>query len=219
MRYESDKKSRPIEIAAESSRPESADSRLVARIQAGDRDAANQFASTYGPSAFRLAFQLLGNQEDARDVTQDALMKFLASVDTFDAKRPVLPWLRRIVRNAAIDRIRRAKVRRADSLDTGGVEGDAIDVPTTRPGPHHLAQNAELKRRIWSALAKVSREHREILVLRDYQDLAYREIAETLDIPMGTVMSRLHAARKRLRGVLLDGGVDLAQVVREEDRI
>jgi RNA polymerase sigma-70 factor (ECF subfamily) len=135
------------------------------------------------------------------------LIKFFGTLDRFDASKPVLPWLRRITRNASVDRFRRKKVRRADSLDTDGFEGEAIEVLSPDLSPEALYARKQLQQRIWSCLARLKPNHREILVLRDYQDLAYSEIAEVLEVPIGTVMSRLHAARKRLRTELLDSGI------------
>jgi RNA polymerase sigma-70 factor (ECF subfamily) len=153
--------------------------------------------------------QLLGNREDALDVTQDAMLRLLSTLHRFDTGRPVRPWLYQIVRNRVIDLFRRRKVRRHESLDAVDDEGcPRYEVVDPNVDLDRDVDRVKLRARIWKALAKLSPAHREILVLRDYQDLAYAEIADLLEIPLGTVMSRLHSARKSLRKVLLaeDGG-------------
>ncbi len=182
------------------------DPTLLGLARQGDRGARDELARRHRPTAFRLALQLLGNREDARDLTQDSLLRFFTTLPRFDRDRPIEPWLRRIVRNGAIDRFRRGRVRRADSLDSDGPEGVAIEVESSRPGPEQLAQRRQLQVKLWECLHQLKPAHKEILVLRDYQDLAYREIAETLEVPIGTVMSRLHAARRQLRALLIEQG-------------
>ena len=179
---------------------------LVPLARAGDEAAREELASRSGRAAFGLALQLLRNRAEAQDVAQDTLFKFFSSLDRFDETRPVLPWLFRIVRNRAIDFQRRGNVRRGPSLDTGAPDGTAIDPVDPATGPHEHSERLDLQRRIWQSLRALTVQHREILVLRDYQDLSYREISEVLGVPLGTVMSRLHAARKKLREQLLEGG-------------
>jgi RNA polymerase sigma-70 factor (ECF subfamily) len=125
-------------------------------------------------------------------------MRFFASLQSFQVGRPVQPWLYQIVRNQGRDLRRRQRVR-----PTAPLESDlglaAREVPSPRPGPEEEARLKELQGFVWKALEGISADFREILVLRDYQDLSYREISEVVGIPMGTGMSRLHAARSRLR--------------------
>jgi RNA polymerase sigma-70 factor (ECF subfamily) len=114
--------------------------------------------------------------------------------------RPVDPWLFSIVRNQVRDHARRERVRQHQSLDAwleaGGREPAATDDPAAAAELH------ELQQRVWRGISELSGTHREIVVLRDYHGLAYADIAGVLSIPTGTVMSRLHAARKRLRDIL-----------------
>ncbi len=171
---------------------------LIVRAQEGDTEAREVLARRYRLPAYRLAMQLLGRREDAKDVAQDAMMRFFSSLDRFEAERPVLPWLFRIVHNRVRDLERRRRRRRVESLDrameTGGREPAAV-----APDPELEARRRQLQRHIWQALSTLSSAQREILVLREYQDLSYAEIAAVLGIPKGTVMSRLHAARCSLR--------------------
>lgn len=150
-----------------------------------------------GSGAHALAIQIMGNPDDAADAVQDALTKALERPDAYDSSRgPLRPWFLRSVRNRCIDliRLRKPQEHAIDSLIDPGV------------GPEQAAENAELSRILQKALAAIEPEHRQIVVLRDYLDLRYAEIATVLDIAPGTVMSRLHRAR-----------IALARKVREYD--
>ncbi len=176
---------------------------LVTRARTGDAAAQTELAERHRQAMFFLALQLMGNRDDAMDVAQEALLRFFKTLHRFDCRRPVRPWLFQIVRNRVVDLYRRNRVRRHDSLDATDPEGHAaIELIDTTVDPERDAARSELRVRILQALSELSSIQREILVLRDYQDLSYAEIAETLGIPIGTVMSRLHGARKRLRRTL-----------------
>lgn len=192
-----------------------AEPRLVALARSGDRDAREELARRCRGPAYVLALQLLGNPDDALDVAQDSLLRLFHSFARFDLSRPLRPWLARIVRNRARDLQRRRRARPALSLDgllDGGYPESRIDPRGgSRPpeaGPEERLARRQLQRRIWRALQELTPAHREILVLRDYQDLSYNEIAAVLEVPAGTVMSRLHAARRALRRVLEETGAD-----------
>jgi RNA polymerase sigma-70 factor (ECF subfamily) len=173
---------------------------LVIRAREGDAGAQAELAERHRQALFFLALQLMGNRDDAMDVAQEALLRFFRTLHRFDCRRPVRPWLYQIVRNRVVDLYRRRRVRRHDSLDATDHEGNAyIELVDTKVDPERDAARSELRVRILEALSELSRIQREILVLRDYQDLTYAEIADTLNIPIGTVMSRLHGARKKLR--------------------
>lgn len=192
--------------------PSTADADLVRLAQKGHAPAAEELARRYRKPAFFLALQLLGHRDDALDVAQDAMVRFFTHLHRFDTKRPVKPWLFQIVRNRVLDLHRRRKVRKHDSIDAAADDEDQaplhlVDESVDVEGD---ARHRQLQRKIFEGLQELTHTQREILVLRDYQDLAYQEIAETLDIPIGTVMSRLHSARKRLRQVL---GDDLRQLL------
>jgi RNA polymerase sigma-70 factor, ECF subfamily len=177
------------------------DGDLVCQARAGDAEASNELLLRHRAAAYRFALQLTGNREDALDVTQEALLRFLDTLDRFEAGRPVQPWLFRIVRNKAYDLGRRQRVRRAESLDELLERGMPAPAQAA-PHPVEALELGELRRRVWAALARLPEMQREILVLREYEDLSYGEIGEVLGVPTGTVMSRLHRARKALRDLL-----------------
>ena len=177
---------------------------LVHAAKQGNERAINDLATMVRDPAFYFALQLLGNREDAMDVTQDSLMRFLGSLDRFEEGRPVLPWVRRIVRNSVIDLQRRKAVRRADSLDSDGFEGESLEVIDLESNASERAVSHERRKIVWNSLGDLAEGQREIVVLREYQDLSYQEIAALLEVPIGTVMSRLHRARIELRKKVLD---------------
>jgi len=185
---------------------------LLVRARTGDGAAREELARRSGDAAFRFALQLLGDRDRARDVAQDSVLRLFATLHRVDPDRPFIPWLFSIVRNRVIDVRRREQVRgdrpsRFDAPIGGeGAERNAVDPPDAEPGPLERSERGELQRLMWSCLGRLERAHREILVLRDYQDLSYREIAEVVGIPLGTVMSRLHTARQKLRAEVLATG-------------
>jgi RNA polymerase sigma-70 factor (ECF subfamily) len=174
---------------------------LVVQARDGDRDAREELADWAGREAYVFALQLTRSSETARDVAQDALLRFFQNIDRYDANQPVRPWLFAIVRNQARDAARRDKVRSHGSLDAWLEQG--MPEPASSDDPVATAERHEMQRRVWQAISDLGETQREILVLRDYHGLAYREIAAVLAIPPGTVMSRLHAARGRLRATLI----------------
>jgi len=176
---------------------------LVARAREGETEAREELAQEAGRSAYVFALQLTGRPELARDVAQDSLVRLFRQLDRFDDGRPLAPWLFTIVRNQVRDQARREKVRRHGSLDEWLEQGhERAASPETDPAA--LAERADLAGRIWRAVSGLSEAQREIVILRDYHDLSYHQIATVLSIPEGTVMSRLHAARIRLREALRD---------------
>jgi RNA polymerase sigma-70 factor (ECF subfamily) len=179
---------------------------LLRQALAGDAAAREDLARRCGEVAFRFALQLLGDREQARDVAQDAVMRFFATLGRIDPDRPVAPWLLRIVRNRVIDLRRREHSRGVAMHSTSGPAVEVDEPRDGSPGPAERSERRELRRLVWTCLARLEPSHREILVLRDYQDLSYRDIAEVLDVPIGTVMSRLHTARRKLREAVLESG-------------
>ena len=143
-----------------------------------------------GNGAHALATQMLGNVDDAADAVHDAFVKVLGKPGAYNAKAgPLTPWFMRVVRNHCIDLIRR---RRPGTDDTAEL---------TDPGqnPELSLQTVQRDQELQQALTTLSDTQRQIIVLRDYMDLSYAEIAEVLDIAQGTVMSRLHRARMALK--------------------
>jgi RNA polymerase sigma-70 factor (ECF subfamily) len=181
------------------------DRELVDRARAGRHDARETLAQRYRQAAFVLALQMLGNRHDAMDVAQDAMLRFFTSLNSFDRERSIRPWLFAIVRNQVRDLWRRRKRRPGDRAGEAG-EALARHLVDPTPNPEAGLRRTELQQRVWHAIAALPPAKREVIVLRDFHDLSYSDIAGVLEIPIGTVMSRLHGARRQLRARLDEGG-------------
>ena len=146
-----------------------------------------------GGGAHALAIQILGNADDAADAVQDAFATVLGKPEAYDDRKgPLKPWFLRVVRNRCLDQLRRQRPNDlpvAELVDSGDTPEQALQI---------AQRDAVLKR----ALAAISVDQRQIIVLRDYLDLPYAEITEVLRVAPGTVMSRLHRARLALKEVL-----------------
>lgn len=143
------------------------------------------------PRALRAALGWLGDEQEAREATQEALLKAHRARRRYDPARPFYPWLRVIVRNTCFDRLARRKHRERSGLRDEWVAAEGVSAL-------ERLTRAEAVDDVRAAMATLSEAHREILVLRHFEDLAYAEIGEVLGIAQGTVMSRLYRARKAL---------------------
>ena len=169
---------------------------LVARAVEGDRGAFGLLVERYAAQARRVAQAVLGDPDDADDAAQDGFLSALVKLSQYDPRRPFGPWLMRIVANAAADRRRRMRVRRAEPLDPGLVGGG--------PRPDTEAVRRELGERLRAALAELPPRRRTAVVLFDVEGYSHAEIAGMLGIPEGTVRSEVFHARRRLRALLAD---------------
>jgi RNA polymerase sigma-70 factor (ECF subfamily) len=182
---------------------DSDDAALIERCRAGDLAAFEPLVTKYRQRVYRLAYNVLRDPEEARDVSQDAFIRAFQALASFRGDSAFYTWLFRIVMNVARDRARQHAAR-GRAFGTERVEEEDRDrtLADQGPAPDAHAVEVEERERIGRALATLSEAHRAIIMLSDLEGLSYREIAEVLDIPMGTVMSRLHHARRRLREAL-----------------
>ena len=155
------------------------ESQTVVLAQQGEATALDELARSCRQQAYVFALQLIGNPDDALDVAQDAMVRFFRSLGRFDSTRPVRPWLLRIVHNLVRDRARRNRIRRTESLEPATDDGLRFDPRDESPDPEALSVRRDLQRLVWGCLQELSPRYREVLVLRDYQDLTYAEIAST----------------------------------------
>jgi RNA polymerase sigma-70 factor (ECF subfamily) len=176
---------------------------LVERCRAGDVKAFEPLVEKYRARVYRLALNVLRDAEEARDVAQEAFIRAWEALPSFRRRSAFYTWLFRITMNLASDRVRR-RAARGRAFGTERVDEEQWDHELIDPGeaPDARAARAETRRQITRALDALPEPHRAIIMLSDLEGLSYREIAEVLGIPMGTVMSRLHHARKRLRATL-----------------
>jgi RNA polymerase sigma-70 factor (ECF subfamily) len=185
------------------------DSPLIAAAARGDNDARRQLFERYRDVAYRVAFRITRRDADALDVVQDAFIRAFDKLADFTGTASFKTWLLRIVSNRALDLLRARKVRIAAPLDGGSDEAAAPQLATpeeqTRPDRHLEA--SEQTARIRAAIEELPPAQRAVFALYATGDFTYGEIAETLDIAIGTVMSRLFHARKRLQAALRDEGL------------
>jgi RNA polymerase sigma-70 factor (ECF subfamily) len=175
------------------------DSSLVMRARAGDADAFGVLVQRYMRRAYAQALGLVGSREDALDLSQEAFARAFRARYTLDPDRPFYAWLYQILRRLCFNFLRDAKVR-ARVLRDGS---DWLDeAPSAGLDPAAALERAEVRRRVAAAIDGLPAREREVLVLKEFENLKYREIAELVGVPVGTVMSRLYAARQRLAGAL-----------------
>ena len=172
----------------------------VLEAQRGDRAAFGTLVKAYQKKAYMIAYGFVGNREEALDMAQEAFVRAYRAMDRFDTQMPFYPWFYRIVKNTCLNHIKKKKRRGESSLDRMMESG--YDVKSKDRGPAQNASMGELREAILSAMDRMSQDHKEIIVLRHLQELSYTEIATCLEIPQGTVMSRLHTARRALRSEL-----------------
>ncbi|HYB69932.1 MAG TPA: sigma-70 family RNA polymerase sigma factor, partial [Candidatus Bathyarchaeia archaeon] len=176
---------------------------LIQRCIAGDATAFEPLVEKYRQRVWRLAYQVLHDREEAWDVAQEAFVRAFHSLPSFRQQSAFYTWLFRITVNVATDRHRqRGAQSRAFGPERVTEEEWARTTPDPGGGPDQEATRAEQRERIKKALDALPPKARTIIMLSDVEGLSYREIAEVLNCPIGTVMSRLHNARKRLKGLL-----------------
>jgi RNA polymerase sigma-70 factor (ECF subfamily) len=175
------------------------DETLVHRTREGDVFAREELFRRHWGVAYRVAYRLLGHEQDAQDAVQDALFKAITHLDDFDGRSGFRTWLLRIVTNAALDAGRRRGRRSPRSLRDAQVQGTE---PTCEDDPAQGLYREDLRRLLDAALNRLSPPLRTAFILFAEAGLSYKEIAAVQEIPLGTVMSRLSAARQKLQAVL-----------------
>lgn len=164
----------------------------MSRTHAEEAGAFGRFFRETNRKAFAFALQLTGNREDAMDITQEAYLRMHERWADCAEPGKAAAWLYTIIRNLAVDHLRKRARRAEAEIDEGMLS-------TPQDGPEAAAARSEQARRLWSAIRSLPPEQREILLLRDWHGLNYSEIAEVLGLSLGTVSSRIHHAREKIR--------------------
>jgi len=177
---------------------------LVHAAQKGDLGAFEQLVARHRDKIYARAFSMMRNEDEALDLSQDAWVKGWQRLTQFQGESSFLTWMTRIVINLCLDQLRKLKRQRLESIealeeDSGGVERQ---MPTVEVNPTEGLERGELRNRIDAALGKLSNEHRTALVLHEFEELEYKEIAKRMNCSIGTVMSRLFYARRRMAALL-----------------
>jgi RNA polymerase sigma-70 factor (ECF subfamily) len=184
------------------------DTVLIEQVQGGDRAALGRLLEMHQDRLFNIALRMVSNRDDAAEVTQDAMVKIIQHIDTFRSEAQITTWMTRIVMNQAITRLRRRKLRDHASLDATrpGPSGDDAGASLRKvlednrePAAEQRVEEGEMIERLLAAIDRLDTDFRAVLVLRDLEEMDYQQIADTLEIKVGTVKSRLFRARLALR--------------------
>ena len=183
-------------------------SEVVRRCLSGESPAWTELVRAHHRRVYALCYRFTGSGSDAEDLTQDVFLKIYANLKSFDVDRGSLQvWITTLTRNLLVDHFRRSRnIRATGSLDEGWDETGELRpidrLEATGPSQHDQATRRELEKMVQNALAQVSPELREAVILRDLQDMDYKEIAQVLSIPEGTVKSRISRGRAELARLL-----------------
>ncbi len=182
-----------------------ADAVIIERIRRGDTGAFDELVKRHQQRAYQFAFRLTNNPDEAADIVADAFLRVLRSLDRFKGDSSFTTWLYRIETNCFLDHRKRARCRPSVSLedmaphDEGQLQMCAVD---GSPSAHEYVETIERMTVLHSALARLPEHHQTILVMYHAEEMTYESIAEVLNLPIGTVKSRLSRARRSLHGVL-----------------
>ena len=173
----------------------STEANWIRRCKSGDREAFSLLVKRYMKPAYYAALTFLGSHSDALDASQEAFVRAFRAMPTFDEGKRFYTWYYRILKNYCLNLLR---ARRAPIVPMSAMEPN-LDPASAEPHADTVMEQEERKRAVWDALWKLDAEDRELLVARDILETPYATLAELLDVPIGTVMSRLYHARRRLR--------------------
>ena len=169
---------------------------LISRARGGDREAFGALVEQYRDNVYRLAYRMCGNAYDADEAAQEAFVAAWRALPNFRGDAKFSTWLYRLTTNAAIDVMRREKRHQ-----TVG-DGEMVDLADDADSPQETVERTEQQEAVQKALSTLSEEYREVLLLRYMEELDYAEIAEVLQLPSGTVKSRINRGRQALKAIL-----------------
>jgi RNA polymerase sigma-70 factor (ECF subfamily) len=179
------------------------DQKAIRNCQLGNTESYRLLVDKYRNRAYYAALLMTGNREDALDISQEAFYRAFKAIKSFQSGKNFYTWLYRILKNISINNFKRIKRRNLTFSDAEESTGDLLYI-SPHAGPDEIFEEHEMRDLIWKGLMSLKAEDREILVLKEFQEMSYNEIAETLEIPLGSVMSRLYYAKKKLAKLLGD---------------
>ena len=182
------------------------DPELVQKAQSGDMGAFEELVARHRDKIYGRAYSMMRNEEEAIDLSQEAWVKGWQRLKQFQGEASFGTWMTRIVINLCLDQIRKQKRQRTESIeamdeDSGGVERQ---MPVVTVNPTAGLERGEVRQRIDRALSQLSHEHRTVMVLHEFEEMEYKEIAKAMGCSIGTVMSRLFYARRKMAVLLAD---------------
>ena len=182
---------------------------LVKRCQAGDTEAFDELVTRCRTRVFGMIYNMVHSEQDAWDLAQESFLKAWKSIGRFRGQSSFYTWIYRIVMNVTIDWLRKKQVKGSgaefdDAIQLTEIDPASKTVPKTEALPHQTMERDEIRARIQKAIAQLSPEHRAVILMKEIEGMQYHEIAEALGCSIGTVMSRLFYARKKLQALLRD---------------
>ena len=180
------------------------ETQLIRKVREGGREFFEPLVRAHEAEAHRVALAILGDGDSAGDAVQEAFIKAFKALDSFELGRSFRPWFLQILRNQCRDILRRRKA----GFETQRMTPVMAERLASPSNPERERHRSEARALVWEALGRVSVDHREVLVMKEIQGLPYHEIAEALEVPEGTVASRLYHARRALKDALDEMGVE-----------
>ena len=178
----------------------------VEAARQGDQSAFEQLVHLYEKRVLALTTRMCKNPADAEEAAQEAFLSAWQGLPFFRGDASFSTWLYRLASNACVDLLRREGRRQSAAGPSLNDEEVQLEVPDTAPSPQEQAERSELRQQIEAGLQALTPDHRQVLILREMHQLSYDEIAQTLDVDVGTVKSRINRGRKQLRNFLLRSG-------------
>ncbi len=188
-----------------------AEHELILKSQQGDVAAFEALIKQHQVVAYNVALRILGNQEDAKDAAQEALIKVFKNISKFKAEAQFSTWLYRIVVNTCNDYLRKERSRQHFSLDQEMETSDGTlkrEVADDRMAPEKVYEANSLREKVHLAIQRLPEQQRTVVILRDIEGMSYEVIASMLDLPVGTVKSRINRGRDALKQLLIDSRVN-----------
>jgi len=180
------------------------DEQLVKAAKKGDMVAFEELVARHRDKIYARAFSMMRNEDEAVDLSQEAWVKSWQRLKQFQGESSFGTWMTRIVINLCLDQLRRRKRQRTESIEEMSEESGGVErqMPVVTVNPTERLERGELRKKIDQALGQLSHEHRTVLILHEFEEMEYKEIAKTMDCSIGTVMSRLFYARRKMAVLL-----------------
>lgn len=170
------------------------DNEVILACRSGEKEMYRILVDKYKSRAYYAALMYTHNRDDALDLSQEAFYRAYRALDTFDTTKNFYTWFYRILKNTCINFVTRRKTHNQVSADSE----DRPELVSSDLNPEQIFEQSEQAEMLWMAINQLNEKDREIIILKEFQEMSYQEIADTLNIPQGSVMSRLYYARKRL---------------------
>jgi len=173
----------------------------IKQVKKGDQNAFGEIVEIYKNKVYQLCYRMLGNRHEAEDAAQEAFIRAYVNINTFNQNRKFSTWLFRIATNLCIDKIRKKKPDYYLDAEVAGTEGLTLysQIPSKTEPPEAEVESLELQETIQREITKLPEKYRSVIVLKYIEELSLNEISEILDLPLGTVKTRIHRGREALR--------------------